>query len=236
MPLGLNPRWRIMLKPCGTHWPAARVSLGVPILAFVRRAAAVLPLALAMLLSACGGGGTNTTTNTWAGTYYTIFVLKGDTPDNFTGPDGDDPLIQAQVRQALDNRNYELGLFSVANASGTSQQLTLQPAPVLSYLYVGQPAYQIPGNVELLGDGLARLDLVLAGPQFAWQTLALQGEFDGHQVNDLVTRLVPYQFQNIVAGEAVNVNWTITGLNGSRLVQVNCTQRAWLYSEPGSVH
>jgi hypothetical protein len=210
----------------------------VPTFQLLSRAAlALAAFALCAALDACGGGGGASagSTNPWSGTHYTQFVMKGDTPANFLGPDGADPLIQAQVRQALNDRTYELGLYAVANASGSSQQTTLFDTPVLSYLYNGQTGYQIPGQVELLGGGLARLDLTLAGPQYAWQTLTLRGTFDAAKVNDLVSRIFPNRFSNIVAGETVSVDWEVTGLNGSRPVQLTCTQNEWIYSMPGAV-
>jgi hypothetical protein len=191
---------------------------------------------LLLTFSSCGGGGSASPANPWAGTYSNQFVLKGDTPDTFTGPDGDDPLIQAQIRQLLKDRTYELGLYSIANRTGFVQQLTVFNTPALSYLVAGEPAYAVPGAVSLLGDGLGRFELELSEPQYAWQTLAMRGVFDANKVNDLVMRIFPNRFQNIVAGDNVQIAWEITGMNGSRLVTVNCIQRAWLYSEPSSVH
>jgi hypothetical protein len=151
------------------------------------------------------------------------------------GPDGTDQLVQAEVRQILNNRTFELGLYTVANKTGFTQQITLQDTPVLSYLTAGTPAFNIPGRVALLSGDQARLELELAAPEFSWQTLSLRGTFDAAKTNTLVQRIFPSRFQNIVAGETVPVHWEVTGYQGSRLIQVTCNQLMWLYSEPSSV-
>lgn len=191
-------------------------------------AVAILLLAAAVF-SSCSGGGSGEPQNPWSGTRTTTYILRGDVPDDFRGPDGTDELIQAQIRQALTNRTIELDLYEVENSSGALQSIRLHNANILSYLMpLAEPAFEIPGVVTR-AQGIGQLELSLAGPALAWQTLVLESSFDAALVEAGVQRIRPYRHLNPVYGEAIEVVWEITGLNGSRLVQLECRQRYWLY-------
>jgi hypothetical protein len=184
-----------------------------------------------LLCAGCGGGASSATPdNPWSGTRTTVYVLRGDTPKDYRGPDGFDPLIQAQVKQALHGRTFELDLYEVENASGSDQSIKLHDASVLTYLTGAHPAYQIPA-VLTEANGVARLELSLAGPTLAWQTLVMSATIDANRLEAGLTRIRPYRHINPVSGEPFTLTWQIVGMNGSRLVELECKQVCWLYGE-----
>jgi hypothetical protein len=195
---------------------------------------ALLFLVLLLTLGAmagCGGGSASPSGGgTWSGTRTTQYVLRGDAPSQFTGPDAADELILAQVKQALEDRTYNLDLYEIENASGVAQEMKLHSADVLSSLFAGDTeAYQIPGQV-IPGAVDTALNLNIVVPTYAWETLNLKGTFSTNTVNALVTKLHPLRDRNVVGGTAVVIDWEITGLNGSRLVELECKQTTWMYA------
>lgn len=185
---------------------------------------------MAAMLAACGGGGSVAQPqNPWSGTRSTTYILRGDVPDDYRGPDGSDLLIQAQIKQALNSRTIELDLYEVENSSGALVKTKLHNASVLSYLAPqGNSAYQIPGTVSQ-AQGITRIELSLAGPTFAWQSLVMRTSFDSTVLEEGINRIRPYRHVNPVYAQPVEVVWDITGMNGSRVVQLECRQRYWLY-------
>jgi hypothetical protein len=101
---------------------------------------------------------------------------------------------------------------------------------VLSSIFAGSvEAFQIPGHVTP-GDDNAILELNLAAPTYAWQSLNMRGQFSGTAVNNLITLIHPHRAYGVVGPAPVGIEWDITGLNGSRLVTVHCKQLTWLYA------
>jgi hypothetical protein len=191
-----------------------------------------LGLLVCGICCSCGGGAAAPAgpANPWTGTRTTLYYLRGDEPYDYRGPDAADGLIQAQIKQALHGRTYELDLYEVENSSGSLQSLKLHDASTLSYLTAKVPAYQIPG-VLTEANGIARLELSLAGPALAWQSLALETAFDATRLEAAVARIRPYRNVNPVSGEPFIATWQIVGLNGSREVALECKQMCWLYAE-----
>lgn len=187
-------------------------------------------IALLIMLAACSGGGTSSPDNPWSGTRTTVYVLRGDTPYDYQGADASDQLIRAQIKQALYGRTYELDLYEIENVSGKYQSIQLHDSSVLSYLTGALPAYQIPG-VLTEANGIARLELVTAGPAFAWQTVAFSTVIDSVRLEAGLARIRPHRHVNPVSSEPFYLTWHVTGLNGSRSIELECKQVCWLYGE-----
>jgi hypothetical protein len=188
-------------------------------------------LAALLLLAVvgCSSGGTAQPQNPWSGTRTTTYILRGDLPNDYRGPDGLDPLIQAQIKQALTSRTIELDLYEVENSSGALQSIHLHNAHIISYLSpLGNTAYQIPGTITQ-GQGITRIELNLAGATNAWVSLVMRTSFESSVLEAGISRIRPYRHVNPVYSQPVEVVWEIVGMNGSRLVNLECRQRYWLY-------